>query len=149
MSSQVVDIHSRGSWPSNELSNFTYHPFIMDNQEFASIEGFLQGLKIQDPIEQKRVFKLHGLEAKLAGPKIKNNTMWYKGTPINRHSEAYKRLLIKAYIHMFNQNKTFRDALAYTGNKKLVHSIGSENIFETILTNKEFCGILMALRKRV
>lgn len=40
MSSQVVDIHSRGSWPSNELSNFTYHPFIMDNQEFASIEGF-------------------------------------------------------------------------------------------------------------
>lgn len=61
MNSQVVDIHSRGSWPSNELSNFAYHPFIMDNQEFASIEGFLQGLKIQVPTEQKRVFGLHGL----------------------------------------------------------------------------------------
>lgn len=149
MNSQVVDIHSRGYWPSNELSNFAYHPFIMDNQEFASIEGFLQGLKIQDPTEQKRVFGLHGLEAKLAGPKLKNDTMWYLNVPINRHSEAYKRLLVKAYIHMFNQNKSFRDALAYTGDKELVHSIGSENIFETILTNQEFCGILSSLRKRI
>lgn len=75
--------------------------------------------------------------------------MWYLNVPINRHSVAYKRLLVKAYIHMFNQNKSFRDALAYTGDKELVHSIGSENVFETILTNQEFCGILSSLRKRI
>ncbi|AUM58419.1 hypothetical protein KNT81_gp061 [Proteus phage phiP4-3] len=145
----MIDIHSRGPWPSCALSNFAEHPFKMDNRLFGSIEGFLQGLKIKDPKEQAEVFKLHGLKAKLAGPKMKNDTMWYNGCPINRHSEAYKRLLVRAYIHMFNQNKSFRDALRATGDKTLVHTIGCENKFETILTNQEFCGILTSLRRRL
>jgi hypothetical protein len=47
---------------------------------------------------------------------------------------------------MFDQNEGFRRALAATGRAFLQHSIGRTNPSETVLTQREFCSRLMALR---
>ncbi|UGO50244.1 hypothetical protein RGZ1_227 [Morganella phage vB_MmoM_Rgz1] len=144
----VFDIHSRLPYPSCELSNFAHHPFIVDGVSFGGMEGFLQGLKVEKPALQLELFKLYGLAAYREGQKHnrKSDTLWFKGTPINRHSEAYFRLVKSMYFKMAIQNEKFRKALIDTGDKILIHSIGKTDPMETILTNDEFCGILTEIR---
>ncbi|WJZ28103.1 hypothetical protein NCTGTJJY_CDS0224 [Serratia phage 92A1] len=120
----------------------------MDGLSFGSIEGFLQGLKIQNIKLQNRVFTLVGIEAHRAGQQfsVKNQTLYWQGIPINRHSVAYKELVVSGYYHMALQNKAFREALVHTGTKVLTHPLGSDDPFKTILTEKEFCDILTEMR---
>ena len=48
-----MDIGSGTGYPSAALSNFAPHSFVIDGVECASMEGFLQSLKFQDPEMQK------------------------------------------------------------------------------------------------
>lgn len=41
----MIDIYSNGAYLANELSNFAYHPFVLDGVHTNSMEGFLQSLK--------------------------------------------------------------------------------------------------------
>ena len=43
-----MDISSGSSYPASSLSNFAPHPFIIDDIECSSMEGFLQSLKFKD-----------------------------------------------------------------------------------------------------
>ena len=43
-----MDIDSRNPYPSGELSNLYPHKFIFENVECASMEGFLQSLKVNN-----------------------------------------------------------------------------------------------------
>lgn len=45
----TMDIGSGSGYPSSNLSNFSPHGFVVDGVECASMEGFLQSLKFQDP----------------------------------------------------------------------------------------------------
>lgn len=47
---EELDIGSGKDYPSNALSNFAPHPFIIDGVECNSMEGFLQSLKFKDRI---------------------------------------------------------------------------------------------------
>ncbi len=53
-----MDIGSGTGYPSASLSNFAPHAFVIDGVECASMEGFLQSLKFQDPEMQKHVCTL-------------------------------------------------------------------------------------------
>ena len=63
----MFDINSRGTYPCNVLSNLYNNPFVMDQIEFGSIEGFLQGLRESNPDRQLEIFKMHGIQAKRTG----------------------------------------------------------------------------------
>jgi hypothetical protein len=47
---------------------------------------------------------------------------------------------------MAEQNESFRRALLATNNAVITHSIGRSKEAETVLTEREFCSRLMALR---
>lgn len=64
-----MNIQSGGKYPSNSLSNFAPHPFIIDNVECTSMEGFLQSLKVPDKEMQKYMCSLVGKQAKKSGSK--------------------------------------------------------------------------------
>lgn len=49
----AIDIHSKGKWPSNVLSNFYPHRFKFDGVWCRSMEGFLQSLKTPSLVVQK------------------------------------------------------------------------------------------------
>jgi bacteriophage protein GP30.3 len=64
-----MDISSGSSYPASGLSNFAPHPFIIDDIECASMEGFLQSLKFKDENMQIEICKKVGRQAKRAGAK--------------------------------------------------------------------------------
>lgn len=144
-----MDIGSGKSYPSSALSNFSPHPFIFDGVECNSMEGFLQSLKFQNPELQKEVCKMVGKQAKFKGKEKKwwrDQTLYWKGKPIPRHSEEYQDLLDRAFSALA-LNSSFQNALLATGNAVLTHTIGKTNPSETVLTRSEFCSRLTRIRK--
>ncbi len=146
-----MDIGSDSSYPSNSLSNFAPHPFIIDGVECASMEGFLQSLKFSSAEMQVEVCKLVGKQAKFKGKKKKwwrTQTLYWRGVPIKRDSDEYQQLLDRAYDAL-SMNTGFQRALLATHNATLTHTIGKNKINETVLTTQEFVSRLTKIRKRL
>ena len=146
-----MDIGSGTGYPSSALSNFAPHSFVFDGVECASMEGFLQSLKFQDPEMQKHVCTLVGRKAKFKGKRkkwFKTQTLYWQGEELPRDSDRYQELLDRAFDAL-SQNDGFRRALLATQNATLTHSIGKNKKSETILTKNEFTSRLTKLRKRL
>jgi len=146
-----MDIGSKNGYPANALSNFTPHPFELDGIYCASMEGFLQALKFENPDVQAEVCKLTGLAAKRRGGKRnkawkREQSLWWRGRKMDRGGHEYQQLLDRAYRAMFNQSDSFRRALKATQKATLTHSIGKSKPSDTVLTVSEFCRRLTQLR---
>ena len=145
----TLDIRSKAPFPAGALSNFAAHKFTIDGITCASMEGFLQSLKIEDVAEQQRVCALVGESAQKAGRHYDwatSGTLWWRGAPIDRLSDAYQALLDRAYEALFAQSDMFRAALAATGDRRIAHTIGKSDPCDTILTTEEYCTRLEQLR---
>ena len=148
----TIDIKTKAPFPAGALSNLAPHGFELDGVACGSMEGFLQGLKVEDRAEQEHICALSGGEARGRGQQHKWNetgTLWWRGEPVDRLSDAYQALLDRAFEALFAQSKKFRDALAASGEAHLTHSIGKDDPCETILTTSEFCGRLERLRAQL
>ena len=123
-----MDIGSGSGYPESALSNFAPHPFIIDEVECASMEGFLQSLKFQNQDMQREVCKLVGKQTKFKGKKKKwyrTQTLYWQGKEYKRDSKEYQELLDRAFDALSN-NDEFRRALLATKNSTLEHSIGKK-----------------------
>lgn len=147
-----MDIGSGHGYPGSALSNFAPHPFVFENVECNSMEGFLQSLKFDKYLVQIEVCKLVGREAKFRGKYKcwwKRQILYWRGVKYDRHSEAYQQLLTRAYVALYKQNDGFRKALkSIPSGTVLTHEIGKSSPRETILTKNEFCSRLMWLREQ-
>ncbi len=144
-----IDIHSKGKWPSNVLSNFYPNKFEFQGVLCGSMEGFLQSLKTPSVTEQREICIYSGKEAKLLSTnhwKGDQKLYWDGRRVLYREGKKLQILIRGAYQAMFNQCPEFREALAVSGRKKFFHSIGNQNPKDTILTEQEFCDILTKLR---
>lgn len=149
---KVIDIYSKGEYPSDVLSNFSPNSFIFDGVNCASMEGFLQSLKFRNPEKQVKICALAGKTAKDAGAhkfwwKVTGNLYW-KGKKLKRESVEFDDLRLEAYKALA-QNESFCQALKYSKNAVLTHSVGKHNKRKTILTEEEFIGYLEFLRRRL
>ena len=145
---EPLDIGSGKDYPSNALSNFAPHPFVIDGVECNSMEGFLQSLKFKEPEMQKEVCKLVGKAAKFKGKNKKwwqDQTLYWQGVAYKRESQEYQDLLDRAYAALA-ENEGFKKALLASGNAVLTHTIGKRKETETVLTAREFCSRLTSLR---
>ena len=135
---KAIDIHSKGKWPSNELSNFYPHSFIIDGIQCSSMEGFLQSLKATDFEKQINICLLTGKDAKAESSNDwkKQQMLFWRGKTYHRNSKDFQDLLRRAYNEMKKQNISFTEALKATGKKKIYHSIGNPTQSDTILTEK-------------
>ena len=100
---------------------------------------------------QKEVCKLVGRAAKAKGSKKnwkQTRILYWQGQEIKRDSQEYQDLLDRAYDAL-SQNEGFKKALLASGNAVLTHSIGRRKESETILTAREFCSRLTAIRQRL
>lgn len=147
----VVDIYSKGEYPSSALSNFAEYHFTLDGAACGSMEGFLQSLKYRDPIKQAKICALVGKEAKKAGEHKRLwkvlKTVWWQGKAFNLFSDEFQQLVDRAYYEMYKQCPQFRQALLDTGDSELVHSMGKKNMKDTILTEYQFVRRLEWLRR--
>jgi predicted NAD-dependent protein-ADP-ribosyltransferase YbiA (DUF1768 family) len=147
--SDAIDIKAKAPFPAGALSNFAPHTFVIDGVRCASMEGFLQSLKIEDSVEQECVCGLEGPIAQSIGRQhdwTMTGTLWWRGKPYDRLSDDYQALLDRAYRTLFDQSQKFRDALAATGTARLTHAIGRTDPCVTVLTVDELCSRLERLR---
>lgn len=143
-----MEISSGAGYPASSLSNFAPHEFIIDGVKCASMEGFLQSLKFQNPDMQRYVCSLVGKAAKFKGKNKKwqkTGNLYWQGEIIPRSSKRYQELLDNAYDAL-SKNKSFRKALLATGCAKLTHSMGKNKMSETVLTKTEFVSRLTKIR---
>ena len=146
----TLDIRAKAPFPAGTLSNFAPNAFTFDGVRCASMEGFLQSLKIADAAGQERVCGLPGPIAQNEGRKHDwktTGTLWWKGVVVDRLSDEYQALLDRAYLALYEHSKKFRDALAATGEARLTHTLSISDATETILTAEEFCSRLERLRE--
>ena len=148
----VVDIGFNKSFPGNLLSNFAYHPFVLDNVSCASVEGVLQAVKYEDIEQQVSVCALADKQAKLRGSERNEiwkgaQTLWWKGVPMSRSGAEYQEFLDRLFLSVFAQSDEFKGALVATGRKILTHSYGLHDPTQTVLTEYEFVTRLTFLRQ--
>ena len=146
-----MDVGSNGSYPSNALSNFAAHEFYLDGVRCASMEGFLQSLKFENPDMQEHICSLIGIGAKRAGKDKnwqKHQKLYWRGQVYPRRSQEYQMLLDRAYLALYT-NKGFRAALKAAGDAVFTHSVGTRKEGETVLTIREFCSRLNMLRDKM
>jgi lipopolysaccharide export LptBFGC system permease protein LptF len=141
-----------GTIENPELSNFNNYNFVFYGQDIHSMEGLLQGIKYEDRDKQKAIFLTHGKEAKFKGKKskwYKTQTLYFQGQALKRDSVEYQNFLEEAFYTLYLNNPVALKALLNTKNKHLRHSIGKNDITRTVLTENEFCTLLMSLRKKL
>lgn len=144
-----TNIHSKGLYPANKLSNFTAHAFTFDSVPVASMESLLQSFKFQEKERQQEICRLSAKEAKAIGSEQRwNGYLFWNGVVYRRKGYEYRNLLTKAYDEMARNNPSFRTALIGSA-PILVHTIGKWRRSQTCLTWWEFCFILTRLRKRL
>lgn len=145
---KAVDIWSTKPYPANVLSNLYPNAFEIDGVKCASMEGFLQSLKYSNPQLQKETCALSGKDAKERSITDwqATQTVYWQGKSIGRQSPEFQTLLLRAYQSLDLQNETFRTALDSTKGKRLYHTRGLTDPQKTILTEEEFCKLLMDIR---
>ena len=142
----IIDIYSGGKYPANALSNFACHPFEFRGFKINSMEGLISGLTYKDPIEQMRIFLLHGLEAKNAAkPWEMARKVYWQGESIDRCSQEYQDFFDEAYDALYT-NADFKKTLDSTKGNELKHTMGCKDRTRTLLTEKEFIDRLIRLR---
>jgi predicted NAD-dependent protein-ADP-ribosyltransferase YbiA (DUF1768 family) len=144
-----MDIRSKRPGAAGALSNFTPRKFTVRGVECNSMEGFLQSLKFKNAEMQKEVCKLTGFAAKKRGSKKnwqESQTLWWQGEAIKRESDEYQKLLADAFESLYKHNEKAKSCLLSTGSATLTHSIGRSNPRETVLTEREYCRLLMRIR---
>ncbi len=147
-----MDIHSKGEYPSDMLSNFAPNSFEIDGVKCNSMEGFLQSLKYKSKRRQIQVCLLVGKDAKKAGSRKRiwklTHNVWWQRQRIKRQSPEFSALIGRAYDKLF-ANENFAKALFDSGDEELTHSMGRHEPFKTILTEEEFVTQLKRLRSLV
>lgn len=146
----TLDIYSSGLYPANVLSNLAPKEFCFDGVRCASIEGFLQSLKIKDKQKQIEVCAMYGGSAKERSKKftqwLHTHKLYWLEKEYDRFSDSYNKLIVRAFKACYEQNEIFRQALDSTKGKTLIHSSGKSDAKTTIITKEEFIKILTDLR---
>lgn len=147
----VVEIGREGPYPGNALSNFAVHPFHFGGASVSCMEALLQALKYRDPEQQASALSRDAQVAKMQGSERNEEwqqaqTLWWSGRAMFRTSPEYQHFLDEAFTAMCTQNPHFQDALMSTSHRVLRHSIGVIDSSKTVLTEREFCLRLTALR---
>lgn len=149
--SEKLDIKYKNNGLSSMLSNLYPHSFIFDGYKMASMEGFLQSLKIPYRNIKEQVFSLYGYDAWSIGQKYDwtiNQKLYWIYEPIDRHSIIYKELITRAYDELYDQNEEYQKAIFDSLKYKIDHTIGHSDPNKTIMTKKEFLYQLNRLRKK-
>lgn len=150
----TIDISFSSKGLSKALSNLCPYPFEIDGVKCASMESFIQSLKVEDAKMQADVCSKTGPFCysirEMFNDWRTTQTVYWKGKPINRQSDDYFLLLKEAYDKLLEQSPIFRYALTEVKkhNYSLTHSIGCTDKTQTLLTPDEYITLLEHLIKR-
>ena len=119
--------------------------------DISSVNSFILALKSDNPEFQKQLMLVSEDKVKEISKNIKPRycprTLYWNGKTFTRDSEEYKKLLEEVYKTRYKHDYSFRQALRFAKKYTLEHSIGKNDIGDTVLTKNEFINILKNLQK--
>jgi predicted NAD-dependent protein-ADP-ribosyltransferase YbiA (DUF1768 family) len=119
------------------ISNFAHTPFVLDGRDYASIEGFWQGLKFPGDADRRRIAALWGSTARDAGHDAPaSDELHYDGARVRIGTWEHWQLMKRAAVAKFEQHAEARAALISTGSRPLVHEVEPDS--------KNIPGVIMA-----
>ena len=147
----VLNVSSTSNdWRGVALSNFVLSPFVFDDKLFASIEGFIQGIKFrEDDPRRARAFGLSGWDAKRLGDQADRSGAYWKGACLSYGSAQHHRLIEAAIRARIAQSPGLQAALLSTAGMTLVHDTGQPEAPTTSLPASVFCRILTDVRNEL
>lgn len=133
---------------SRLLSNLCNYEFEFKGEKVQSIESVLQGLKFPELALQNEMHRYSGTFAVYLKDLTEYNwketgKLYWKNHEIDRYSEEYRTFILELFF-CASKNPLYRLALK-RADKYILHSIGCENVNETVLTRFEFEHIINAL----
>jgi predicted NAD-dependent protein-ADP-ribosyltransferase YbiA (DUF1768 family) len=145
----ILNVSSTSTdWRGLALSNFGLSPFVLDGMLFASVEGFVQGIKFpeSDP-RREAAFASSGWSAKHLGDTADRSGAYWGGVCLPYGSPDHHRLIERAIRARIAQSKGLQEALKSTADAALVHDtgVGAESP-TTSLPASVFCRILTEIR---
>lgn len=123
--------------PFKLIANLAPTPFELDGRQYASVEGFWQGLKLPEGPERERVAALAGHDAKKAGGRVRYaDTVTYQGLQARVVTVEHWELMELACWAKFEQHEAARAALLSTAPRRLEHKVKVDS--------KTIPGVIMA-----
>lgn len=148
---KTLNIYSKSDDPRGRiLSNFSHHPFVLDDIHFESVEGFIQGIAFPegDP-RREAAFKSWGGTAKKFENEQEKKFIWWNGEQMEFGSKKEHALIERAIRAKFQQNSEAQEALKNTEDLFLTHILPEPEPDNICLSAKEFCNILMRIRQEI
>ena len=138
-------------WRGVALSNFGLSPFILDGVLFASIEGFIQGIKFpEDDPRRAQAFQSSGIEAKQFSDLADRSGAYWAAVRIPYGSPEHHQLIKRAIRARIKQSAGLRQVLIATDGYTLIHDTGhGPDSPTTSLPATVFCKILTELRSEL
>jgi predicted NAD-dependent protein-ADP-ribosyltransferase YbiA (DUF1768 family) len=125
---EPININTKARKPLDLISNVAATRFELDGEDYASVEGFWQGLKFADLAERRRVAALSGSEAKDAGGQAPASDLILYGDEVIRTGTwNHWRLMERACEAKFGQHERARAALLSTGERPLIHQMRQDS----------------------
>lgn len=112
------------------LSNFAKTPFVLDNIEYATAEGFWQSLKTEDPILRAKIAScVDGLDARQLGRKAASgkSLFTYQNDIYVVGSQSHHILLERAIRAKVEQNEDVEKCLWNTEDRPLKHMLKTKH----------------------
>lgn len=104
------------------ISNLALSPFRLHDSEYASVEGFWQGLKFPDQYDRASIAALWGKAAKRAGAAAAEaETFLYQQHTYHTGTYGHWSLMRQACEAKFEQDLQARAALLASGDRPLTH----------------------------
>jgi predicted NAD-dependent protein-ADP-ribosyltransferase YbiA (DUF1768 family) len=138
-------------WRGLALSNFGLSPFVLDGMVFASVEGFIQGIKFPegDP-RRAAAFASSGWPAKHLGDTADRSGAYWGGARVAYGSPDHHRLIERAMRARIAQSVGLQEILRSTGNATLIHDTGAgADSPTTSLPASVFCRVLTEIRSEL
>ncbi len=144
----TLNIGAKSSDPrERDLSNFAPFGFWIVTKWFASREGFIIGLMLEDREQQMEAFGSTGFEAKKFAKFAKREFIWWAGQKFKFRGPEHIALIERGIRACFEQNPELMKLLLATEGLELIHDLGHPEKPNTSLPAKEFCAILTAIRE--
>lgn len=122
---EPINVTSRSPDPAIRLiSNFAHTPFELHGRQYASVEGFWQGLRWPDEARRREIAMLHGGRARHAKDGAPDEALIeYHGRSIRFGTADHFDLMELACRAKFEQHENARLALINTGERPLTHKM--------------------------
>ena len=151
MPPEVIEVGTtKSSWLGRTLSNFAYSPFKFMGCGFCTTEGFWQGLKWSECMDERyECFGTLGWAAKeLGGQAPKKLTQFrFRDEMYQVGSPQHLNLMKGAIRAKIEQNERLLREFLASGDAKFTHPIPERR--DTVLPREVFCQMLWDIREEL